>query len=90
MSWADVVVPIASQFGLDPKTVWRRYSPRQLIVLYNHVARERWQQRAFEAAIHGADMGQEPKWELEQSKRDENSLMSEFNALRERRQNYGK
>ena len=62
MGWAELVDTIAARYGQDPFRVWRDYSLRQIVIMFNLCARSQWRQRAFDAAVHGAEMGQEPRW----------------------------
>lgn len=44
--------------------VWAEWALRQIVRFHNLAMRELWRERQFQAAIHGADMGEEPKWDL--------------------------
>lgn len=47
---------------MSPFAVWREFSMRQLVIMYNIASRSQWRERAFLAAVHGATMGAEPTW----------------------------
>jgi hypothetical protein len=44
--------------------VWSTWCLRQIVLMHNLAMRQDWRDRAFQAAIHGAEMGPEPEWDL--------------------------
>lgn len=55
---------MAARYGLDPMHVWSTWCLRQIVTMHNLTMRQAWRDNAFLAAIHGADMGPEPEWDL--------------------------
>ena len=41
--------------------VWATWCLRQIVTMHNLSMRQAWRDRAFQATIHGAEMGQEPE-----------------------------
>jgi len=72
---------------MDPMRVWREWALRQVVTMHNLAMRERWRENAFQAAIHGVDMGQEPDWDLGcgSSTTAASGYDAEFEALAKRR-----
>jgi hypothetical protein len=44
--------------------VWSTWCLRQIVTMHNLAVRQTWRDRAFQAAIHGAEVGPEPEWDL--------------------------
>jgi hypothetical protein len=56
---------------MDPMRVWATWSLRQIVRMHNLAMRQWWRDRAWDAALHGADMGPEPEWDLGQHRAPE-------------------
>ena len=62
LGWAELADIIAGRYGIDPLSVWREYSLRQIVVIGNLAMRARYRDRAFLAALHGVKLDAEPEW----------------------------
>ncbi len=62
MSWAELCDALGARYGMSPFAVWREFSMRQLVIMYNLASRSQWRERAFMAAVNGATMDSEPEW----------------------------
>lgn len=44
--------------------MWPDWTLRWIILWYNLAAQAAWREHAFQAGIHGVQLGEEPEWDL--------------------------
>ncbi|MBQ7502012.1 hypothetical protein IJT93_04765 [bacterium] len=61
-----MVEPIAARYALSPRQIWETLSFRQIVIISNYIAREKYREQAFAAALHGCSQEKkdEPVWWL--------------------------
>jgi hypothetical protein len=64
--------------------VWSTWCLRQIVTMHNLAMRQAWREMAFQAAIHGAEMGPEPEWDLGRRVGGK-AFDDEFEALKRRK-----
>lgn len=57
--------------------VWATWCLRQIVRMHNLAVRQEWRDRSFQAALHGVDLGPEPKMDLHEQ---ESSSESDFTS----------
>ena len=92
MSWAELCDALGARYGMSPFAVWREFSMRQLVILYNIASRSQWRERAFMAACQGASIGPEPDWNFgfsHSSKRKDMDDLQAYIARKKAKNNGG-